>query len=99
MNGTMIKIGAVMTYRSYGSNYPEGISDWGFLDGPPELIDERDTQCGHNVEAAILDEMGYKDHFNAKCHHCKHFDGDITDDQFEKLCEMEGKHEYRVSRL
>ena len=56
-----------------------------------ELVQGDVTSCGHPVAAAILDGLGYEDYSQAICHHCAHYNGDITDDKFEKLCKIEEK--------
>lgn len=87
MFDTAIKIEGVMTNVSL--NLPDGITDLSFLEAPHEVVNEEITSCGHSVRSSILDALGFNDYCNAKCHHCKYYDGEITQDHFNELCEME----------
>ena len=71
------------------SNYPDWVCEWNVMDMYDELVSSEITNCGHDVSSDVLSELGYKDFFGAKCHHCLHYDGDISDKEYEKLCEKE----------
>lgn len=71
----------------YNSNYPDGITDWSFIEGAPDRIDC--GNCGNSYPTEIADAMGYEDHCDTKCHHCKDSDGEITEEEYAEFCGME----------
>ncbi len=54
-------------------------------------ISAEDTECGHDVSCEILDELGYVDHLQGKCHHCHYQNGDISKEFYYDLCNIEEK--------
>ena len=55
-----------------------------------DLVDGSFTSCGHSVKMSILEKLGFEDPYLATCHHCLYYEGDISDDKFKSLCEIEG---------
>ena len=93
MSMTVMTLGEIAKNVAMLPNYPDGITDWSFLDDKPEMIHGEATQCGHDVKTSILDEMEITDYSYARCHHCEYYAGRIDHVLFEKLCEMENRNE------